>query len=113
MKRMPSVLVFARFVALAALLVLGAHAQAQTDPLSSWNDGPAKKAILAFVQATTDQSSPTFVPPEARIATFDQDGTLWVEHPMYLQVMYLESVPPGSMFSHSRASEVSVERASV
>ena len=71
MKRIPSVLVFARFVALAVLLVLGAHAQAQTDALPSWNDGPAKQAILAFAQATTDQSSPKFVPPEARIVTFD------------------------------------------
>ena len=79
---------------LVALLAIGAQALAQTDPLPSWNDGPAKQAIVAFVQATTDQSSPTFVPPEARIATFDQDGTLWVEHPMYSQVMYcLERVP--------------------
>jgi phosphoglycolate phosphatase-like HAD superfamily hydrolase len=94
MKRIPSVLVFARFVALAALLVLGAHAQAQTDALPSWNDGPAKKAIVDFVQATTTQGSPQFVPPEERIATFDQDGTLWVEQPMYTQVMYcLERVP--------------------
>src|SRR5499427_4260543 len=94
MKRIPSVLVFARFVALAALLVLGAHAQAQTDALPSWNDGPAKQAILAFVQATTDPASPKFVPPAVRIATFDQDGTLWVEHPMYTQVVYcLDRVP--------------------
>jgi phosphoglycolate phosphatase-like HAD superfamily hydrolase len=79
---------------LVALLAITAQALAQTDPLPSWNDGPAKRAILDFVQATTDQSSPTFVPPEARIATFDQDGTLWVEHPMYSQVMYcLERVP--------------------
>jgi phosphoglycolate phosphatase-like HAD superfamily hydrolase len=79
---------------LVALLAIGAQALAQTDPLPSWNDGPAKQAIVAFVQATTDQSSPTFVPPEARIATFDQDGTLWVEHPMYSQVIYcLERVP--------------------
>ena len=64
------------------------------DPLPSWNDGAAKQAILDFVKATTDQSSPNFVPPEARIATFDQDGTLWVEHPMYSQVVYcLERVP--------------------
>ena len=49
---------------------------------------------MSFVKATTDQSSPDFVPPEARIATFDQDGTLWVEHPMYTQVEYcLERVP--------------------
>jgi len=67
---------------------------AQTDPLPSWNDGPAKQAIVAFVRATTDKASPTFVPPEARIATFDQDGTLWVEHPLYSQIMYcLERVP--------------------
>jgi phosphoglycolate phosphatase-like HAD superfamily hydrolase len=58
------------------------------DPLSSWNEGPAKQAILEFVKATTTQGSPEFVPPEARIATFDQDGTLWVEHPMYSQVVY-------------------------
>jgi phosphoglycolate phosphatase-like HAD superfamily hydrolase len=82
------------FLALVALLAISAQAFAQMDPLPSWNDGPAKQAIVAFVQATTDQSSPTFVPSEARIATFDQDGTLWVEHPMYSQVMYcLERVP--------------------
>jgi phosphoserine phosphatase len=64
------------------------------DPLSSWNDGAAKQAIVEFVKATTTQGSPQFVPPEARIATFDQDGTLWVEHPMYTQVVYcLERVP--------------------
>jgi len=53
-------------------------AQAQTaSPLASWNDGPAKKAIIDFVRDTTDPSSKNFVPPEERIATFDQDGTLW------------------------------------
>src|SRR5208337_3406436 len=68
-----------------------AHAQ---DPLPSWNDGPAKQAILAFVKEVTDKSDPKYVVPEDRIATFDQDGTLWVEHPMYTQVMYcLERVP--------------------
>ena len=60
----------------------------QSDPLASWNDGAAKKAILDFVRVTTDRASPQFVPPEDRIATFDQDGTLWVEHPMYTQVVY-------------------------
>ena len=54
-----------------------------SDPLPSWNDGPAKQAIVSFVRATTDASSPQFVPPEERIATFDQDGTLWVEQPVY------------------------------
>src|SRR5215467_379070 len=63
-------------------------------PLPSWNDGPTRQAILDFVRATTDQGSPKFVPPEDRIATFDQDGTLWVEHPIYSQVVYcLDRVP--------------------
>ena len=94
MKRLTRYSGFARIVALGALLVFSLYAQAQTDPLPSWNDGPAKQAILAFVKDTTTQGSSKFVPPEERIATFDQDGTLWVEHPMYTQVMYvLESVP--------------------
>jgi len=84
----------ARVFALVALLAPVAHAQAQTDPLPSWNDGAAKQAIVTFVKDTTDRSSPKFVLPEARIATFDQDGTLWVERPMYAQVTYcLERVP--------------------
>ena len=67
---------------------------AQTDPLVSWNDGPAKRAIVEFVHTTTDQSNAKFVPQEERIATFDQDGTLWVEHPIYTQVVYcLDRVP--------------------
>ena len=65
-----------------------ATAQPPGDPLPSWNDGPARKAIVEFVQVTTTQGSPKFVAPEERIATFDQDGTLWVEHPIYTQVMY-------------------------
>ncbi len=56
--------------------------------LASWNDGSAKRAILDFVRATTDPSSKNFVAPEDRIATFDQDGTLWVEHPLYSQAMF-------------------------
>ena len=72
----------------------GRLSQQDKIPLPSWNDGAAKKAILEFVRATTDKASPKFVPPEQRIATFDQDGTLWVEHPMYTQVIYcLERVP--------------------
>ena len=94
MKILPSYTTFFRVLALGALLALGMHAQAQTDPLPSWNDGAAKQAIVTFVKDTTTQGSPKFVPPGERIATFDQDGTLWVEHPMYSQVMYiLESVP--------------------
>jgi phosphoglycolate phosphatase-like HAD superfamily hydrolase len=72
-------------------------AQAQTAPetaLASWNDSSAKQAILDFVRSTTDRASPKFVPPDERIATFDQDGTLWVEHPIYSQVVYcLDRVP--------------------
>ena len=81
-------------VALACMVVfMTTNAQA-ADPLASWNDGAAKQAIVEFVKATTTQGNPQFVPPEARIATFDQDGTLWVEHPMYTQVVYcLERVP--------------------
>ena len=75
-----------------------ASAPAQRAPagglLASWNDGPAKQAIFDFVRATIDRSSPSYVFPEDRIAVFDQDGTLWVEHPMYSQVVYcLERVP--------------------
>jgi phosphoglycolate phosphatase-like HAD superfamily hydrolase len=71
-----------------------AEAPSTVDALPSWNDGAAKQAIVDFVKATTDKASPDFVPPEERIATFDQDGTLWVEHPIYSQVIYcLERVP--------------------
>lgn len=58
------------------------------DPLPSWNEGLAKQAIIDFVQKTTDKNSPAFVPQKERIATFDQDGTLWVEQPIYSQVVY-------------------------
>jgi phosphoglycolate phosphatase-like HAD superfamily hydrolase len=59
------------------------------DPLPSWNDGPTRTAIVDFVHATTDPASPAFVVPKDRIATFDQDGTLWVEHPMYSQLVFV------------------------
>src|SRR6266436_7532594 len=76
-------------VAMLTLVVGGATSAKAQDPLPSWNDGPAKQAILAFVKEVTDnKSNPKYVAPEDRIATFDQDGTLWVEHPMYTQVMY-------------------------
>jgi phosphoserine phosphatase len=61
---------------------------AATDPLPSWNAGPAKQAILDLVSASTNRTSARFVPVEDRIATFDQDGTLWVEHPLYAQAMF-------------------------
>ena len=72
---------------LVALLAgLGAHAQ--SDPLPSWNAGPHKEAIVAFVRAVTVTSSPKFVPPQERIATCDNDGTLWGEWPMYVQAAF-------------------------
>ena len=58
---------------------------ALADSLPSWNEGPAKQAIVAFARTVTDKSSPQYVPPEQRIATFDNDGTLWAEQPMYFQ----------------------------
>ncbi len=64
------------------------QAQAQTDPLPSWNDGPSKQAITGFVARVIQQGGPDFVPPAERIATFDNDGTLWVEHPMYTQLAF-------------------------
>ncbi len=83
-----------------AALVLNAPVSAQApDPLSSWNEGPAKQAIVSFVQKVTDKSSPAYVPPEDRLATFDQDGTLWVEQPLYAQAMFaldrLRDLAPG------------------
>jgi len=61
---------------------------ALAEPLPSWNDGPAKQAIVEFVRTVGDKSSPNYVPPEKRIATFDNDGTLWCEQPMYFQAFF-------------------------
>ncbi len=76
-------------VALGIVGLLFAQAVVAADnPLSSWNDGPAKKAILEFVAAVTDENGKDYVPAEERIAVFDNDGTLWVEYPMYTQVLF-------------------------
>ena len=84
----------ALFVGFLPLFLTTINSHAQTDPLASWNDGPSKQHIVDFVRRTTDKASPNFVPLEARIASFDQDGTLWVEHPIYTQVAYcLDRVP--------------------
>jgi phosphoglycolate phosphatase-like HAD superfamily hydrolase len=77
-----------RVLFVCALLLVGGCATLQPDPLPSWSEGPARQAIVSFVRETTDSASPQFVPPDQRIATFDQDGTLWVEQPMYAQVMF-------------------------
>jgi phosphoserine phosphatase len=76
------------FVLLLCAVLLGGCATVRLDPLPSWSDGPARQAILDFVHKTTDATSPQFVPPDQRIATFDQDGTLWVEQPLYTQVSF-------------------------
>ena len=63
------------------------HAHA-ADELPSWNDGPAKQSIVAFVERVTSEGSPDFVPVPERIAVFDNDGTLWAEQPMYFQLLF-------------------------
>jgi phosphoglycolate phosphatase-like HAD superfamily hydrolase len=74
-------------VALSANLIFSIPVTA-ADPLASWNDRPAKKAILEFVAAVTDKNSKDYVKPSDRIATFDNDGTLWIEYPMYTQMLF-------------------------
>jgi len=74
-------------IAMLASLVQAMSTQA-ADPLPSWNDGPAKMAIIEFVMTTIDTGSPRFVPPQERIAAFDNDGTLWAEQPMYFQLLF-------------------------
>jgi hypothetical protein len=77
---------------ISAILLLGLEilvGVAVADPLPSWNEGPTKQAIVEFVRAVTDRSSRNYVPPEQRIATFDNDGTLWCEQPMYFQGFFM------------------------
>src|SRR5262245_33287192 len=78
-------------VVLACLLLCcaGSAALAQQPPLPSWNEGPAKTRILAFVKAVTDRQGRDYVPPAERIATFDNDGTLWSEQPLYFQFVFM------------------------
>ena len=73
---------------LAAALALGAAGAASADPLPSWNDTDARTAIIDFVDGVTDPSSDSYVTPDARIAVFDNDGTLWAERPFYFQVLF-------------------------
>jgi len=79
---------FRPVIALVAILVVSSAAAAETDPLSSWNDGPTKQAIVDFVTKVTDPESGHYVEPDDRIATFDQDGTTWVSHPLYGQALF-------------------------
>lgn len=73
---------------LAMLILVSSPAVAQTAPLPSWNDGPAKESIVRFVAEVTKEGGPNYVSPEDRIATFDQDGTTWVSHPLYTQGVF-------------------------
>ncbi len=88
--RMTRAVWIARFLSLLLLsLSVAGSVLAQTvDPLPSWNDGRAKQSILDFVAAVTREGSPDFVPVPQRIATFDNDGTLWPEQPMYVQLAF-------------------------
>ncbi len=85
--------VFLKMTAASAIILgyaptIFTQAHAQADPLPSWNDGAAKQAIISFVMKVTQQGGPDFVSPAERIATFDNDGTLWVEQPMYTQLAF-------------------------
>ena len=75
-------------VLLVLAITVATSARAQTDPLPSWNKGVAKAAILDFVADVTAEGGADFVPASERIATFDNDGTLWVEQPMYTQGVF-------------------------
>ncbi|HWL94135.1 MAG TPA: HAD family hydrolase [Phycisphaerae bacterium] len=74
--------------ALLAIALAGLTTTQAQDPLPSWNDTAPKKAIIAFVERVTTKDSPDFVPPNERIATFDNDGTLWCEQPVYFQFLF-------------------------
>jgi phosphoserine phosphatase len=73
---------------LMLLTVFVNTAYADADPLPSWNEGPARQNILSFVAAVTDKTGPDYVPPAERIATFDNDGCLWTERPIYFQLLF-------------------------
>ncbi len=72
----------------AVAILAGASGSAHGEPLASWNDGTTKSAITEFVQRVTTEGTPDFVPPPARIAVFDNDGTLWAEQPAYFQLLF-------------------------
>ncbi|MGZ6034918.1 MAG: hypothetical protein ACXWLG_05725, partial [Myxococcaceae bacterium] len=79
----------AAFVLLVAILAsVHAPEAREKDPLPSWNDGSTRSAIVGFVEKVTRKGSPDFVPPAERIATFDNDGTLWAEKPFYVQALF-------------------------
>lgn len=77
-----------RQLAVTGLITVGSLVTLAAEPLPSWNDGPNKKAIISFVEKVTKEGSADFVPVPERIATFDNDGTLWSEQPMYFQLFF-------------------------
>ncbi len=76
------------YLALLLMAVASLSLAADQDPLPSWNDGPVKQSIISFVEQVTDPNSGSFVKPGERIATFDNDGTLWAEQPLYVQLAF-------------------------
>ena len=85
----------------------GSQPVAAADPLPSWNDGDAKQQILDFVARVTDPASPDFVPEAERIATFDNDGTLWAEQPLYFQLLLCHRSGQGAGSGASRVGRLS------
>jgi hypothetical protein len=73
---------------LAVALVATVGARLSAEPLPAWNPGPARQAILSFVEKVTKPGGPDFVPPAERIAVLDNDGTLWSEQPLYVQLVF-------------------------
>jgi len=95
------------FLFLLIVFATAASAAAQSDPLPSWNDGAPKKAITDFVGRVTKEGSTDFVPVEERIATFDNDGTLWTEQPMYVELAFslqeVEKLAPNILTGRRRS----------
>ena len=83
------IIVLTFLISLGLVLVFGQQAFAQADPLSSWNDSAAKASIVRFVAKVTKQGGPDYVLPADRIAVFDNDGTLWIEQPLYVQGLFV------------------------
>ena len=87
-------------LAVGAALLFAASAQAQGDPLPSWNETEPKAAIIAFVEKVTTENTPDFVPEVERIAVFDNDGTLWTEQPIYVQLAFALDRVKSMAFEH-------------
>lgn len=78
------------FVSIFCIVIFTQVAYANKDPLPSWNNGKVKQSIIDFVETVTDENSKDYVLPADRIATFDNDGTLWVEQPLYPQMVFMK-----------------------